>query len=187
MSRRHTVVVDVETNGLDLERHQAIEVAWWNLDTDQRGCFVPAHNISEVLGTADVRALQVNRYIDRIPGSVYTQKWIDVLDVMVGNLMGDDGEGATLAGSNPRFDAAMLSKLILRTNDDHDTALDHEPWHHRLFDLSAYAAGVLGLDYLPGLAATCELLGVEAPDHTADGDVTATGLCFRELQKRAIR
>lgn len=187
MSHRHVVVVDIETNGLDLDRHQAIEVAWWNLDTDQRGCFVPAHNISEVLAVADVRALQINRYIDRIPGSVYTQKWIDVLYELIGDLQGEDGEGATLAGSNPRFDAVMLSKLILRANHEHDREFDHEPWHHRLFDLSAYAAGVLGLDYLPGLAAVCELLGVDPPDHTADGDVTATGLCFRELQKQAIR
>lgn len=56
--------------------------------------------------------------------------------------------------------------------------------NHRLWDLSPYADGVMGLDYLPGLADVCERLGVPAPDHTAEGDVSAAGQCLLELRSR---
>jgi DNA polymerase-3 subunit epsilon len=192
--KRHLIVVDVETNGLSPERHEAIEVAWWNLDTDERGSFIPAHNVSKVLGTAQVKALQVNRYIDRIPGAEQDHEF-KALSRLHGQFLEydednvDDVHGAAeirhaLAGSNPTFDAAMLAKLFNTGTDvtDRDTA----PWHHRLWDLSAYAAGVLDLDELPGLARVCAILGVEdAPNHTAEGDVAATGACFKRLRQIA--
>lgn len=169
---RHLVVVDTETNGLDPEHHEPVEVAWWNLTTDVRGHFITAHDVHKVLWKADVKALQVNRYVDRIadrvPHSHHTETY-DLHDQLKGN---------TLAGSNPAFDAVMLRKL---------QDLASSPWHYRLFDLSAYAAGALGLDELPGLATVCELLNIEPGDHTAEADVTATGLCIRALQARAKR
>lgn len=178
---RQLVVVDTETNGLDLERHQPVEVAWWNLDTDERGCFIAVHDVSEVLANADIKALQINRYLDRIaeraldrttklgaPSEVECRRRADAFNLLT------ELTGNTLAGSNPAFDAAMLRKLF----DGPD------PWHHRMLDLSAYAAGVLGLDELPGLARVCELLDIKPGDHTAEADVTATGLCIRELRRR---
>lgn len=177
---RHLIVVDCETNGLDPARHVAFEVAWWNLTTDQRGHFIAPHSPNELLATADLQALRVNRYIDRIP---YQSQDADGSEL--GRLYGqlyDDATGTehTLAGANPAFDAAFLSKLL----DPHQDWAALTPWHHRLWDLSAYAAGVLGLDELPGLRQVCDLLDVAPPDHTAEGDVTATGLCFRALQAR---
>ncbi|MGH8008271.1 MAG: hypothetical protein ACREQ3_14845, partial [Candidatus Binatia bacterium] len=80
--------------------------------------------------------------------------------------------------SNPSFDAAFLQKLL----KDISLACPIEfQWHHRLWDLSAYAAGVLHLDYLPGLADVCDLLNVSPPDHSAESDVTSTGNCFLKL------
>ncbi|GJF06563.1 hypothetical protein [Pseudonocardia sp. D17] len=190
MIARQIVVVDIETNGLNFERHRAVEVAWWNLTTDARGRFIPPHSVSDVLAAAELQALRINRYIDRIAGHGQ-----DVNGHELGRLHGqflgydqdDIDEGGfpaeiahTLAGSNPAFDAQFLAKLFAAA-DGPDT--DPEPWHHRLWDLSAYAAGVLGLDELPGLARVCELLDVEGPDHTAEGDVTATGRCFLQLQQ----
>jgi hypothetical protein len=72
----------------------------------------------------------------------------------------------------------MLAKLFAR----HPQVLDPEPWHYRLWELAPYAAGVLGLDYLPGLAELAEHLGVSEPDHSAAGDVTATGEIFLRLR-----
>lgn len=190
MNTRQIIVVDCETNGLDFDKHEAFEVAWWNLTTDTRGRFVPNHNINDLLHRADIRALQVNRYIDRIPGEQYAP-WLPLLDELMGNLRDENMAGQTFAGSNPSFDAAMLNKLIRRAaREDRDTVYGFEPdpWHHRLLDLSAYAAGVLGLHLgeLPGLATVCDLLNVKPGDHTAAGDVEATGQCFRRLMAKAV-
>ena len=181
MTKREIIVVDVETTGLEVSRHTTVEVAWWHLGTGQRGRFVPPHRVSEVLSNADVSALRVNRYIDRLADADQDH----------------DGSGAreladalhcnTLAGSNPAFDARFLTSMFF---DYEDCELAGLPtWHHRLLDLSAYAAGVLGLPptELPGLSTVCELLEVtNAAPHTADGDVTATGNCFLELFARAV-
>jgi DNA polymerase-3 subunit epsilon len=170
---RQIVVVDVETTGLDPQTHTLVEVAWWNLTTGQRGEFVPPHSVSEALQHADVKALQVNRYIDRLAEAGQ--------DADNGGLhrLGNNLSGNTFAGSNPAFDAAFLAGRMERIK---------VRWHHRLLDLSAYAAGVLHLPAteLPGLSTVCELLGVEntAP-HTAAGDVDATGRCFQILMEKA--
>lgn len=170
MNARNFVVVDCETNGLNPEIHQAVEIAWWNLTTDERGCYIPEHNVGRVLGLAEVKALQINRYIDRIADRV------PVNDFAESSQLRDALRGSTLAGSNPSFDAAMLRKHLRLSTD---------LWHHRMWDLSAYAAGVLGLDELPGLAKVCELLDIEPGDHTAEADVLATGFCFKALFVKA--
>lgn len=173
------IVVDVETNGLDPTIHQAVEVAWWNLDTGERDDFVPSHSVPDVLWSADLKALQVNRYIDRIAdragelaGEPGAERVVRMLDELA---------GATLLGSNVRLDAAMIQKLFA----PHMRGDSPEPWHYRLWELGPYAAGVLGLDYLPGLAELAKRAGVDEPDHTAAGDVTAAGEVFLWLRQIA--
>lgn len=178
MSERDVIVVDVETTGLDPSRHGVIEVAWVSLDTGQRGQFVPPHRPNDVLLEADIRALQVNRYIDRIADAPQDTTG-DAASALLAML-----DGNTLAGSNPRFDAAFLQKML---TEGYLPDYEFEPtWHHRLLDLSAYAAGVLDLSLgnLPGLSEVCDLLGVvnDAP-HTALGDAMATAECFRILRR----
>lgn len=173
---RHLYVIDVETSGLDVAKHEVVEVAWWNLTLDERGHFVPRHDVRQILAEGDLDALRINRYLDRIP--LMPQADGATVRGLHARLTGVGG--STLIGSNPTFDAAMLMKLFRRQLPNAPV-----PWHHRLWDLSAYAAGVLGLDELPGLSKVCELLDVPGPDHTAEGDVTATGLCWRELHRRA--
>jgi DNA polymerase-3 subunit epsilon len=167
---RQRVVVDVETNGLDPDVHQAFEVAWFNLDTAEHGDFILVHNISELLGSADPEALRINRYIDRIPGQIQDGGALHRLH--------QELRGNTLVGSNPAFDAAFLVKAFKAKT----SVTESRPWHHRLWDVSAYAAGVLGLEELPGLYAICAQLGVEPPTHTATDDVRATVECIRELE-----
>lgn len=178
---RDLIVVDVETNGLDLARHQPVEVAWHNLTTGEQDTFIPAHNWRTAVAEADIDALRITRYIDRIAGqpqadmSAVRRLW----EQFTGPAVQDPEQrrpAATLVGSNPRFDAAMLRKLAPAWP---------EPWHHRLLDISAYAAGALGLDELPGLARLCEILDVDPPDHTAGRDVEATVSCLLALQLRA--
>lgn len=173
--RRPIVVVDVETNGLDPVRHQIVEVAWWNLDTGERDDFVPFHSVRDVLANADLKALQVNRYMDRIADRA--GKPSEDREYRMYNTLA----GATLLGSNVRFDAAMLAKLFATQI----WMSEPEPWHYRLWELSSYAAGVLGLDYLPGLAELAKRCGLPELDHSAAGDVTTTGQVFRWLRQIA--
>lgn len=166
---RQTVVVDVETNGLDWERHQAVEVAWWNLDTGDRGCFVPVHNVRQVLADADIGALRITRYVDRLADAEQDREGLQLAR------LAEQLAGNTLAGSNVRFDSHMLGKLI------------PEQWHYRLLELGSYGAGVLRRpveEGVPGLFELCALLGVEQEGdvHTAEAGVTATGNCLLELR-----
>ena len=76
--------------------------------------------------------------------------------------------GATLVGSAPWFDAAVLERL-LRSQDLIPT------WSHRLRDVGTLAAGHLGHDP-GGLDSTLAALGLTMPDadrHTAMGDARA--------------
>lgn len=171
---RPIVVVDVETNGLDDTKHEVVEVAWWNLGTGERACFVPRHDINRALGNADLRALQMTDYVNKIAprmeGPTYNEE-IELYNQLA---------GATLLGSNVQFDARMISNLFRA----HHPTLNPTPWHHRLWEIGPYAAGVLGLDYIPGLWDIAQLLGIPENDHTAWQDVTTTGECFLELQRR---
>lgn len=188
--KRQIIAVDCETNGRNVERHQAIEVAWWNLDTDERGLFIPPHAPSAVLGAAEVEALRVNRYIDRIPGQPqdYNGHRLLELHAQFSDYDEDDvcdtetGPAATevrhtLLAANPAFDAKFLTKLFASLDD-----FDPEPWHYRLLDIEAYAMAALQLDHVPGMREICDLLEIASPDHAADVDVTALGTAWRRLQ-----
>lgn len=183
---RHLVFVDVETNGLDRKRHVAVEVAWWNLTTDVRGHFVPRHDVSRVLGTADVGALRVNHYVDRLATAEQARP-AQVLDLWE-QFAGPDAAATagkrsarhTFVAANPAFDAHFVRKVFRALSTPFGID-DTEPWHFRLWDVETFAAGVLGLDEVPGLSTIASLLGIALGDHTAQGDVTTGGLCMHRL------
>lgn len=174
MSRR-LVVVDLETTGLDADKHLPLEVASATAHSLPR-YFVPY--ISRVdIAAADPDALRVNRYYER---GVYKYQKDPSATRESYALLYELLEGNTLAGSNPRFDAGFLSKRFT------DYGWAPEPWHHRLADLSAYAAGVLRIapTELPGLQAVCDVLGViNKEPHSAMGDAQATADCFGILME----
>lgn len=179
MTDRQLIVVDTETTGLNLDRAVVVELAAVNVDTGEEFYLVPLV-VREDLAKLDPEAMAINRYFERrlhdqMPDWSGTTKrmwefadWVD---------------GHTFAGSNPRFDAAMIEKLL----DRHDAG---PSWHHRLADISPYAAGALGLDPtdLPGLDRVCAALGVVNEDpHTAMGDARATAECFRRVREISRR
>lgn len=181
MTTRQLICVDTETNGLDEDLHEPWEIAWHNLNTGEHGQFFVALDVPEFMRNAELEALRINRFLDRYPPRVHAPSALDQARDLWEQLKGN-----TLVGSNPRFDARMLRRYFTRLG--RWLPVNPQPWHHRFWDLSAYAAGVLGLDYLPGLAQVCELLGVATrPDHTAAGDVEALAVCFLDLQARALR
>lgn len=172
MSDRQVIVVDTETTGLDTETCAILEVAAINMETGETLRFVPFVDATS-LAEAEPIALSVNRYYER---RLFEEIESRAVTADSYKLLGDMLRGNTLAGSNPRFDAAVLKRVI------------GEVWHHRLPDLSSYAAGVLDLPLteLPGLEKVCVMLGVENDNpHSALGDARATAACFREFARIA--
>lgn len=189
---RDLIVVDVETTGLDIDTHWVLEVAAVNVTTGQELYFVPALPTG-ALDAADGKAMKINGYFardvyaHRLSTEAANKYWRQLWDMLSGN---------TLAGSNPTFDAAMMNKAALwstmpdgrYSSEPKPDQLNPSPWHHRLADLSAYAAGALGIraNALPGLDVVCRSLQVEntAP-HSALGDARATAACFKALTGRS--
>ena len=167
---RDLVIVDVESTGLRRNYDFAVEVAWKNVDTGDKGLFVPNHSIAWVLHYAEPKALEINQYRERL----ISAKHDDGTEVrrlhaaLVGNSFG---------GSNPRADADWLAVLFA------GYGLDPEPQHYRFPDLASFAAGVLAINPrdMPGLFGISERLKVKPGDHSAMGDVEATAECFRRL------
>lgn len=142
------VFVDVETTGLDPEKHQVWEIAYATDSGPVKSSFV-----KHTLDGANPESLVISQYRERHHFGGY--------DAVFEAEMQGALEGATLVGSNPRFDAAFLK-----------ARWGNEPWHYRLLDVCAYVAGARGLDYVPGLSDAAEIMGVELqPDHTAETDV----------------
>lgn len=174
MATRRIVVVDVESTGLrDIDI--CVEVAWHDLTRGDTAAFIPEHDVAWVFINGQPDALALNGYADRLADVDMQDDGQRLLDLHMAL------RGQVLAGANPAFDAAHLSRLFVRAG------LHPDPWHHRLLDLSAYAAGVLGLNpgELPGLASVCDLLSIPAGDHTAAADVAATAACFQALFEKA--
>lgn len=171
---RSLVVVDTETTGLWPGSSVILEVAAINVATGEELYFAP-HASPEDLGKADGDAMRINRYYERgvyknMSSPTATVEFYSQLWLML--------EGNTLGGSNPRFDAAMLTAA-------RNTLI--EPWHYRLADLAAYAAGALHLppNQLVSLEDVCKMLRVDTGTaHSALDDARATAECFRELSRR---
>lgn len=178
MSERHWIVVDCESTGLRDEAF-AVEVAWWDLATGERGEFIPQHDRGWVLGHGEPRALELNGYRERLADAAQD-------DGTQARALFSTLNGHTIVGSNVAQDATWLADVFRRhVPVDPARLTPFRPWHHRMWELSPYAAGVLNLDELPGLWDLYERFSVAPPDHTAAADVTATGLVFRAL--RALR
>lgn len=171
---RRVIVVDTETTGLDFDHDTPLEVGWQDYATGEHGVFVPEHDVDHILGLSiAAKALEINGYRERImhrpqDDGTEVQRLYDALT------------GATLVGSAPAIDCAMLVHLF----HDYDIGTNPRPWHHRVVDLASYAAGRLGLPLgeVEGLWRLSELLGVERPDHGALSDVRSTIACLRALE-----
>lgn len=173
MSRK-VYVVDVETTGL-LEHHVPVEIAFWCLDDGTRGRFIPGFDATD-LAAASPDAMRITRFYER--GLHLEQRDVHGFQLLAFHELMHKN---VLAGSKPTFDAEMISRMFVRFG------LRPDPWHYRLLDVGQYAQGVLGLPlaHTPGLARICSLLGIAGGDHSAEADVTATGLAFLKLQEIA--
>lgn len=163
--------IDTETDGLH-PGCRAWEVAIVRRtgdDQTEHHWFLPI----ELGPWTDARALRLGGYWDRhptgrslsgrspVPAEVST-KADAARDIM--RLT----HGATLVGSAPWFDAAVLERL-LRSQDLIPT------WSHRMRDVATLVAGSTGADPggLSGAMAACDLTMPEGARHTAMGDARA--------------
>lgn len=190
MSAPQLIVIDTETTGLLADQHVPIEVAAVNVTTGEVLHFVPQLDPND-LAKADPDALRLTRYFER--GTYSLAQTIDDTKNSYSRLW-KMLRGNTFAGCNPRFDAEMLCHGFGRLvgTRDHRGELSYvpvkEPWRYRLTDLSAFAAGALGLDPadIPGLSDVCSLCEVTNADpHSAIGDARAAAECFRVLMAHA--
>lgn len=181
MKPARITVVGLETSGLDPARHDVVEVAWQDLETGREGVFIPPHHPNKVLANADLDTLRINRYIDRIPYEKQDTRG-NGFRALANELNGFD---VILAGANPAFDAAFLSKLERMYNEEEADGADLF-WHHRLLDVEVLAVKHFGVDVLndgiPSLHQVLEQLGLETPaEHTALADVRTTATALRVL------
>lgn len=157
--------IDTETTGLDHRIHQAYEVAW-AIGDDK----IEVTPIAHTLEHADPAALGIGRYHDRrfVPNQPpsYEER-----------ILGRTLKGVTLIGSNPDFDARMLTRVI-----------GYEPWSHRKVNIATMAMVVFDWPEPLGLKQVTETLealgyGIPKPDHTARGDVATSRSVYRALRQ----
>ncbi|NJA56701.1 exonuclease domain-containing protein [Streptomyces sp. NEAU-H3] len=129
----HIAFIDTETTGLNPALHEAWEVAIILREEDNRDVEHLFHIPPRRFADADPKALEINRYMERVSNPDW--QWNDRQDAAhrIHNLL----TGAVLVGSNPAFDANMLASLL---SEIHDIAA---PWHYRTFDIATLAVGSL--------------------------------------------
>ena len=164
------VFIDTETTGLDPRIHQPYEVAFWREhDPEPISAFL-RHD----LNLADPKALEIGGYWDRRADEALAESPAPTISR---STLFDALSGATLVGSNPGFDAAMLTRFL-------GTAV----WHHRHINVAEGAMWVFGADRPMGLsdaANQCREQGfpIPRPDHTAVGDVRTTRAVYEALRE----
>jgi DNA polymerase III alpha subunit (gram-positive type) len=159
------IFLDIETTGLDPNRHQVWEIAY-AVNDGPIECEVVAHS----LAFADPKALEINGHTDRC----------NVITHSPAGYLGHDFEakleaaltGNTIIGANPAFDTAFLAARWRLA-----------PWHHRMIDIESYAMPFLHIGRPVGMREIAEALGApRLPDHSAAADVEALRWCYQELR-----
>ena len=157
--------VDTETTGLDPRIHQPYEVSFWHEVSDKPVTSWLPHDLTH----ADAAALKIGGYWERGADRESLQR-------MTPRTLASCLVGVTLVGSNPAFDAAMLTRFI-----------GAPVWHHRMIDVAQAAMWVLDTGRPIGLAEVRTRLvdlgyEIPEPDHTAEGDVRTTRAAYAALR-----
>lgn len=159
-SLKHLAVVDVETTGLDPDRHEIWEVALYlpdHVDEDEsdRANF---HWFLEVdLGRADAYALNLGKFHERFAN------WFPRPKALFAEEFARLTRGRHLVGNVVSFDEERLRKLLRANGACPD-------WHYHLVDVEAVAAGALAITPPWKSTDLSAALGVEVPSKdTAHG------------------
>lgn len=123
---------DCETTGLDPFLHDPWEIAIV-LRVDGGPDEEHVFRIKPDLTNADPEALRLNRFHERTSAPDWVWDDRETAARQLHQLL----DGAVLVGSNPAFDAEMLTHLLGRYFDN------PRPWHYRTVDVITMAAGSL--------------------------------------------
>lgn len=123
------VFVDIETTGLDPERHEPWEIALINEDGEEVVWHVKPH-----LGIADPNALRLTDFYERLR----TEGWAWDDAAFVAGEIARITAGRHLVGAVVSFDAERLERFLRRNGQC-------PAWHYHLVDVEALAAGRLGI------------------------------------------
>lgn len=162
---RKKAFIDIETTGLEPNKHEAWEVAV-AIDDGPVDAYILPHSLAK----ADENSLEVNGYWERAHLGLQPQ-WGQSWDLHLRHIL----SGVTIVAANPSFDVDFLYRRW-------GTA----PWHHRKLDVESMAYTVLGYRDMKGLATISEDLrelgyAIDDPDHSAMGDVTVLRQCYHGL------
>lgn len=189
------VVLDLETTGLETvengpnPRATPLEIAAIAYDPNageaaphgQIVSFVPHHDQRAMLETVEFGALATNRYFERrlfdaMDTPADTGRHIDALVELL--------DGATIVGSNPAYDAAILWPWLRERLPENKRG--RAPWRFRLFDVEAATMTAHNLDAIPSLDRCATLWNVERPagtPHSALGDAMTTCEVFDAIRQ----
>ncbi|MGX1515040.1 3'-5' exonuclease [Streptomyces collinus] len=123
--------VDTETTGLDPFLHDPWEIAViLRVDGQDEEHVL---RIRPDISNADPAALDINRYFERVSAADWVWDDREAAARRLHALL----DGAVIVGSNPAFDAEMITHLLGRYFDQ------PRPWHYRTIDVVTLAAGSL--------------------------------------------
>lgn len=121
--------IDIETTGLDPERHEIWEVGY--ILRNEGGSRETGFQLTVDLENADAGGLDVGKFFSRHCLGGEAVRW-PMAEQEARALLLRDLKGAVLIGNNVAFDAAFLRKF-----------LGSAPWHYHVVDIKALAMGRL--------------------------------------------
>ncbi len=181
MKQQRLAFIDTETTGLDVERHEIIEIGCVLVEQDwdtEDG--VPSFRVfdefdikikPEQLGTADPVSLRVNGYTN--------EEWVDAISKEEAmKLFSEKTVGAIMVGHNVSFDSAFLDKVLKSTGYGNQM-------HYLKLDTISIAFAKLNLNETIekySLRSLCEYFGIaNEHSHRALSDARATFELYKKL------
>lgn len=174
----HYLYLDIETTGLDVDRHHTWEIAY-AIDDEP----VQSSVVSHSLVNADDKALEIGNYWRRMFEEPFSAHEATIWEGVTKQRLREFDGTLFLVGANPGFDNEFLKRRW-----------GIVPWHYRPVDIESYAMAPLGPitsdePIVPqGLFSICQTLrtlgwDIPEPDHSAGGDVEAARSAFKALLK----
>lgn len=184
------VFIDIETTGVDFNRHEVTEVSFIRREIDGRETSVEMLMQAQRLDLADVGALKLQHYYERRdpiikpePEEMRVTLWSRA---QVAATVARWTAGSFLVGISLAFDWRFLHDLIV--------AEGLQPaWDFHLIDVNNFAAGRLGWGHPPWhTSKVCEALGVDKdapeflPAHAALQDARLSMAIYDATRSREV-